>query len=114
MTIGLTWLAYLAYSTTAWAHTNALWFGIALCFSTSLVSFLLTEWAYHQPTGIFLMVSMGSVVVRLFNLAVAFGLGQFFLDFPPLALAASLLGSYFSYLVIEVLYIHNKALLDGQ
>jgi lysylphosphatidylglycerol synthetase-like protein (DUF2156 family) len=106
--------AYLCYSNFSWAHTNALWFGIILCTSTSFVSFMLTEWAYHQPTGIFLMVSMGSVVVRLFNLAIAFGLGQFFLEFSPMALAASLLVSYFSYFVIEIIYIHNKALTEGQ
>ena len=114
LTVALFGAAFFAYSNFAWAHTNALWFGILLCTSTSFVSFMLTEWAYHQPTGIFLMVSMGSVVVRLFNLAIAFGLGQFFLGFNPMALAASLLVSYFSYFVIEVLYIHNKALTDGQ
>lgn len=114
LTFALFSLTSYLYSNTSWGSTNALWFGIALCTSTSFISFLLTEWAYRQPTAIFLMVSMGSVVVRLFNLALAFGAGQFFLEFDPMALAASLLGSYFSYLVIEILYIHNKALIEGQ
>lgn len=114
LTAALFGAGLFAYSNFAWAHSNAIWFGIILCTSTSFVSFMLTEWAYYQTTSIFLMVAMGSVVVRLFNMTFAFALGQFFLGFAPLALATSLLVSYFSYLVIEILYIHHKALANSK
>ena len=43
LTLGLFGAAYFAYSNFAWAQTNALWFGIILCTSTSFVSFMLTD-----------------------------------------------------------------------
>lgn len=113
LTAALFGAGFLTYLSFDWAHTNALWYGIILCTSTSFVGFMLTEWAYHQTTSVFLIVALGSIVVRLFNLTAAFAVGIALLKFPPAALIVSLLVSYIAYLVIEVLYLHHRALADG-
>lgn len=89
-------------------------YGMALCTVTTFISFLITEWAFDQPNGIFYPVAFGSIAVRMFNLLLAITLGLAVLKFSPGALIGGMLVTYFSYLVIEIMYVHNKALLIGQ
>ena len=100
------------YSTPAFSH--AAFFGMILCTISSVISFFVTEWAFDQPKGVFMAVALGMVMVRMFNLLFAYTVGLFFLKFDPIGMVAGMLIAYFSYLVIEVLYVHNKGLLLGE
>ncbi len=93
---------------------KACYFGMALPIITSFVSFLVTEWAFEQPTMMFMMVALMSMVLRMFNLLLAFCVGFIILKMNPAGLIIGLLATYFSYLTIEIAYIHNKGKLLGQ
>lgn len=86
---------------------------MALCTITSVVSFFLTEWAIDMPTPVFLGIAFGSVVVRIFLLLFAFAIGQFVMKMHPMGMALGMFATYFAYLVIEIAYIHKKALKNG-
>jgi hypothetical protein len=96
------------------AFTKACYFGMALPIITSFVSFLVTEWAFEQPTMMFMMVAMMSMILRMFNLLLAFCVGFIILKMNPAGLIIGLLATYFSYLTIEIAYMHNKGKLLGQ
>ncbi|MEP7235088.1 MAG: hypothetical protein ABI778_07310 [Ignavibacteriota bacterium] len=96
------------------AFRTACFIGMALCTLTSVVSFFVTEWAIDQPNDIFFGVAIGSIFVRIFGLVVAFGMCQFLIKIEPIGLVSGMLTSYFSYLVIEIMYIHKKSLTRGQ
>ncbi len=96
------------------AFKTACYIGMALCTVTSVASFFLTEWAIDQPNDIFFGVAMGSIFVRIFGLVVAFGMCQFLFKMNPIGLVTGMLISYFSYLVVEIIYIHKKSLTRGQ
>jgi hypothetical protein len=96
------------------AFMKACYFGMALPIITSFVSFLVTEWAFEQPTMMFMMVALMSMVLRMFNLLLAFCVGFIILKMNPAGLIIGLLATYFSYLTIEIAYIHNKGKLLGQ
>ena len=91
----------------------ACFFGMAFPAATSFVSFLLTEWAFDQPNLIFMAVAMGSMVVRMFNLLLVFAVGLLIIKFSMFGLLVGLLGSFLTYMVIEIMYIHNKGSLLG-
>lgn len=93
---------------------KACYFGMALPVITSFVSFLVTEWAFEQPNMMFMMVSILSLIVRMFNLLIAFCVGYIILRMNAAGVIIGLLITYFSYLVIEIAYIHNKGKLVGQ
>jgi hypothetical protein len=96
------------------AFMKACYFGMALPIITSFVSFLVTEWAFEQPTMMFMMVAMMSMVLRMFNLLLAFCVGFIILKMNPAGLIIGLLATYFSYLTIEIAYMHNKGKILGQ
>ena len=81
---------------------------------TSFVSFLVTEWAFEQPSIVFMTVAVLSLVIRMFNLLLSFCVGYLILKMSPGGVIIGLLGSYFSYLVIEIAYVHNKGKILGQ
>jgi len=93
---------------------TACYFGMALPIITSFVSFLVTEWAFEQPTMMFMMVAIMSMILRMFNLLLAFCVGFIILKMNPAGVIIGLLATYFSYLTIEIAYIHNKGKLLGQ
>jgi hypothetical protein len=96
------------------AFKSACYIGMALCTVTSIASFFLTEWAIDQPNDIFFGVAIGSIFVRIFGLVMAFALCQFLLKINPIGLVSGMFVSYFSYLVVEIIYIHKKSLTRGQ
>jgi len=89
-------------------------FGMALCTVSSIISFLVSEWAFEQPKEIFMGVALGLIVIRMFNLLFAFAVGMFFLKFDGIGMAWGMLVMYFSYLTLEVAYVHKKGLLIGE
>ena len=93
---------------------SACYIGMGLCTVTSVASFFLTEWAIEQPNDIFFGVAIGSIFVRIFGLVVAFGMCQFLFKINPMGLVTGMFASYFSYLVVEIIYIHKKSLTRGQ
>lgn len=115
VTLGLVGLGSLAmYLFASPEFTRACYFGMAFPVVTSFVSFLITEWAFEQPTLIFFTVAVMSLVIRMFNLLLAFCVGFIILKMNGAGVIVGLLGTYFSYLVIEIAYIHNKGNLLGQ
>jgi hypothetical protein len=115
MTGGLLFVgSVLMYFLASPAFMKACYFGMALPVVTSFLSFLVTEWAYEQPTMMFMMVALMSLVLRMFNLLLAFCVGFIILKMNPAGVIIGLLVTYFSYLTIEIAYIHNKGKLLGQ
>ena len=93
---------------------KAYYFGMSIPVLTSFVSFLVTEWAFEQPSMMFMMVAVMSIVIRMFNLLIAFCVGYLILKMSPAGVILGLLVTYFGYLTIEVAYVHNKGKLLGQ
>lgn len=96
------------------AFKSACIIGMALCTVTSVASFFITEWAIDQPNDIFFGVAIGSIFVRIFGLVVAFAMCQFLFKVNSIGLVTGMFASYFSYLVIEIIYIHKKSLSRGE
>jgi len=96
------------------AFRTACYIGMGLCTFTSVASFFLTEWAIGQPNDIFFGVAIASIFVRIFGLVMAFALCQFLLKINPIGLVSGMFVSYFSYLVVEIIYIHKKSLTRGE
>jgi hypothetical protein len=115
LTFGILGLGSLAmYLFASPEFTRACYFGMAFPIVTSFISFLITEWAFEQPSMIFFTVAISSLVIRMFNLALAFCVGFVVMKMNVGGVIVGLLGTYFSYLVIEIAYIHNKGKLLGQ
>ena len=89
-------------------------FGAVLCSVSSIVSFLVSEWAFDQPKGLFMGVALGLIIVRMFNLLFAFAVGLFFLKFDAMGMTWGMFIMYFAYLALEVAYVHKKGLLIGE
>lgn len=104
----------LMYLFASAAFMRACYFGMSLPILTSFASFLVTEWAFEQPNGMFLMVAIMSIVIRMFNLLLAFCVGYLILKLNVAGVLVGLLVTYFSYLAIEISYVHNKGRLLGQ
>ena len=96
------------------AFKSACYVGMGLCTFTSVASFFLTEWAINQPNDIFFGVAIASIFVRIFGLVVVFAMCQFLFKINPIGLVTGMFGSYFSYLVVEIVYIHKKSLTRGE
>ncbi len=96
------------------AFMRAYYFGMLIPIVTSFMSFLVTEWAFEQPNGVFVMTALISIVIRMFNLLLAFTVGYLILKLNPAGVIIGLLVTYFAYLTIEIAYIHNKGRLLGQ
>jgi hypothetical protein len=115
MTGGLLFVgSILMYFFASPAFMKACYFGMSLPIITSFVSFLVTEWAFEQPTMMFMMVAIMSMILRMFNLLLAFCVGFIILKMNPAGVIIGLLVTYFSYLTIEIAYMHNKGKILGQ
>ena len=104
----------LMYFFASASFMTACYFGMAMPIVTSFISFLVTEWAFEQPSPMFVMVAIMSVIIRMFNLLIAFCVGDIILKMNLPGIIIGLLVTYFSYLIIEIAYIHNKGTLLGQ
>ncbi len=104
----------LMYFFASLSFMQAAYFGMSLPILTSFASFLVTEWAFEQPNMMFMMVALMSLVLRMFNLLLAFCVGYLILKMNPAGVIIGLLVTYFAYLTIEIAYIHNKGRLLGQ
>jgi hypothetical protein len=96
------------------AFRTACYFGMAFPIISSFISFLVTEWAFEQPGVLFVTVALLSMVIRMFNLLIAFCIAFIILKMNAGGLIIGLLVTYFSYLVLEIAYVHNKGKLLGQ
>ena len=96
------------------AFTLACYTGMALCTLMSIISFLLIESAMDKPNDLFMGIAFGSIFVRIFTAVFAFAFAQFVLKLAPFGMATGMLVTYFSYLVVELFYIHKKQLDRGQ
>jgi len=96
------------------SFTRGFYFGMSLPILTSFISFLVTEWAFEQPSAMFMMVAIMSMIIRMFNLLIAFCVGYLILKMSPGGVIIGLLATYFSYMIIEIAYIHNKGKLLGE
>jgi hypothetical protein len=115
MTGGLLFISSVAmYFFASPAFMKACYFGMSLPIVTSFVSFLVSEWAFEQPTMMFMMVAIMSMILRMFNLLLAFCVGFIILKMNAAGVIIGLLVTYFSYLTIEIAYMHNKGKFLGQ
>lgn len=96
------------------AFRLAFYFGMAVPMLTSFVSFLVTEWAFEQENMLFMTVAILSIIIRIFNLLLAFCVGYLILKLNVGGALIGLLTTYFSYLTVEIAYVHNKGKLLGQ
>ncbi len=96
------------------AFRTACYFGMAFPIISSFISFLVTEWAFEQPGVLFVTVAILSMVIRMFNLLIVFCIGFIILKMNAGGIIIGLLATYFSYLFLEVAYVHNKGKLLGQ
>jgi hypothetical protein len=92
---------------------TAAYFGLGLCTVSSIISFFITEWAVDLPNNVFFGVAFGSVFVRIFTLLFAFAIAQFVFKMNPMGMVSGMFSAYFSYLAIEITYIHKKSLNNG-
>jgi hypothetical protein len=104
----------LMYFFASSSFMTACYFGMAMPVITSFISFLVTEWAFEQPSPMFVMVAIMSMIIRMFNLLIAFCVAHVILKMNLPGVLIGLLVTYFSYLIIEIAYIHNKGKLLGQ
>ncbi|HYM19693.1 MAG TPA: hypothetical protein VEW28_01680 [Candidatus Kapabacteria bacterium] len=106
--------SFILFNFTNASFRTACYSGMALCTVTSLISFVLTEWAIDKPDEIFLGIALGSIFVRLFTLLFAFAIGEFILKLHVFGMVTGMFVSYFSYLIVEISYFHKKQLVRGQ
>jgi hypothetical protein len=90
---------------------TALYIGMATPIAASFLSFLAMEWSMEQPLGIWLGVSLGTLVLRVCNLLFAFVVGLVIFKLNTAGLTIGLLVSYFSLLTVEIAYLNNKGSL---
>ncbi len=115
-------LTFVLYGGGSWALSTyadhafslACYVGMGLCTVTSIVSFLLVEWSMDKPNDLFLGIAFGSIFVRIFTLLFAFAFGQFLLKLSVFGMVTGMFVTYFSYLIVELAYIHKKQLDRGQ
>lgn len=82
--------------------------GIVLSVVNVLMGYGAIEYSFNKSYTVFIQVVLGGVGIRLFVMAgmLLVLIGVF--KFHSIALVGSLFGMYSIFLVLEVLYIHNK------
>ena len=93
------------------AFRTALYVGMAAPTLASFLSFLAMEWSMEQPLGIWLGVSLGTLMLRVCNLLFAFVVGLVIFKVNMAGLTIGLLVSYFALLSVEIAYLNNKSSL---
>ena len=114
--LGLTTILFILGSSLGFAFgtpafRSGLFVGMAMPIVASFLSFLAMEWAMDQPLGIWLGISLGTLMLRVCNLLFAFVVGLVIFKMNTAGLIIGLLGSYFSLLTVEIAYLNNKSKL---
>lgn len=82
--------------------------GIVLSVVNVLMGYVAIEYSFNKSYTVFIQVVLGGVGIRLFVMAGMLLLLIGVFKFHSIALVSSLFGMYSIFLVLEVLYIHNK------
>lgn len=82
--------------------------GIMLSVVNVLMGYVAIEYSFNKSYTLFIQVVLGGVGIRLFVMAGMLLLLIGVFKFHSIALVGSLFGMYSIFLVLEVLYIHNK------
>jgi hypothetical protein len=82
--------------------------GIVLSVANVMMGFVAIEYSFNKSYTLFIQVVLGGVGIRLFFMAGMLLLLIGVFKFHSIALVGSLFGMYSIFLVLEVLYIHNK------
>ena len=82
--------------------------GIVLSVINVVMGYVAIEYSFNKSYTVFIQVVLGGVGIRLFVMAGLLLLLIGVFKFHSIALVGSLFGMYSIFLVLEVLYIHNK------
>ncbi len=82
--------------------------GIVLSVVNVLMGYIAIEYSFNKSYTLFIQVVLGGVGIRLFVMVGMLLLLIGVFKFHSIALVGSLFGMYSIFLVLEVLYIHNK------
>lgn len=82
--------------------------GIVLSVVNVMMGYIAIEYSFNKSYTLFIQVVLGGVGIRLFFMAGILLLLIGVFKFHSIALVGSLFGMYTIFLVLEVLYIHNK------
>ncbi|MDP1678137.1 MAG: hypothetical protein Q8L88_14875 [Bacteroidota bacterium] len=82
--------------------------GIVLSVVNVLMGYVAIEYSFNKSYTLFIQVVLGGVGIRLFVMVGILLLLIGVFKFHSIALVGSLFGMYSIFLVLEVLYIHNK------
>ena len=82
--------------------------GIVLSVINVLMGYVAIEYSFNKSYTLFIQVVLGGVGIRLFFMVGMLLLLIGVFKFHSIALVGSLFGMYSIFLVLEVLYIHNK------
>ena len=82
--------------------------GIVLSVVNVLMGYVAIEYSFNKSYTLFIQVVLGGVGIRLFVMVGMLLLLIGVFKFHSIALVGSLFGMYSIFLVLEVLYIHNK------
>ena len=104
---------FAGYAFYSWgtAFVYATLYGNLLSTVSSFVSYLVMESAYNHKNSGFMGIALGSIIMRMFNLLFAFAIGLYAIQFNSTGMVVGMFLSYFSYLVVEIAYLHSKAFL---
>lgn len=82
--------------------------GIVLSVINVMMGYIAIEYSFNKSYTVFIQVVLGGVGIRLFFMVGMLLLLIGVFKFHSIAIVGSLFGMYSIFLVIEVLYIHNK------
>ena len=82
--------------------------GIVLSVINVLMGYVAIEYSFNKSYTLFIQVVLGGVGIRLFFMVGMLLLLIGVFKFHSIALVGSLFGMYSIFLILEVLYIHNK------
>jgi hypothetical protein len=82
--------------------------GIVLSVINVMIGYVAIEYSFNKTYTLFIQVVLGGVGIRLFFMVGMLLLLIGVFKFHSIALVGSLFGMYTIFLVLEVLYIHNK------
>ncbi len=87
---------------------NGVIVGIVLSVINVMMGYIAIEYSFNKSYTVFIQVVLGGVGIRLFFMVGMLLLLIGVFKFHSIAIVGSLFGMYSIFLVIEVLYIHNK------
>ncbi len=82
--------------------------GMVLSVINVMMGYVAIEYSFNKSYTVFIQVVLGGVGIRLFFMVGMLLLLIGVFKFHPISIVGSLFGMYSIFLVLEVLYIHNK------